>query len=203
MSKRHTRDDLDRFHDYGIYIPTRTIYMGSETSDDDGEAGTDFMMAERLVKNLHMLDTISQEPITIIMNNLGGDVFHGMSIYDAIKSCRSVVKIYATGYVMSMGSLILQAGDERVMSPNAVMMLHHGYDAQNNHAKTVRSWVKFGERYDEILNNIYLDKIKEKNPDFTMRRLDKDMDFDKILTAQEAVALGLADSVAGEDAKDE
>lgn len=200
MSKRPNRDDLDRFHDYGIYVPTRTIYMGSESSDDDGETGTDFMMAERVIKNLHMLDSMNQEPITIIMNNLGGDVFHGMAIFDAISICRSYVTVQATGYVMSMGSLILQAADERVLSPNAVMMIHHGYESQNNHVKTVRNWVKFGERYDkEVLNNIYLSRIKEKHPDFSMAKLDKLLNFDTILTSQETVGYGLADKILGAD----
>jgi len=200
MSKRPNRDDLDRFHDYGIYVPTRTVYIGSESADENGETGTDFMMAERVIKNLHMLDSMNQEPITIIMNNLGGDVFHGMAIYDAIRKCKSHVTIHATGYVMSMGSLILQAADERVMSPNAVMMIHHGYDSQSNHVKVVRNWVKFGERFDkEVVNNIYLSRIQQRHPDFTMAKLDKLLNFDTILTAQEAVSYGLANRVLGDE----
>lgn len=201
---KYSRDDLDRFHDYGIHIPTRTIYMGSETSSEfDGESGVDFLMAERIVKNLHILDAMGDQPITIIMNNVGGDVYHGMAIYDAIKACRNKVIIHGMGNVMSMATLILQAGDERILSPHAVFMIHHGYDRKDGHVKTVRSWIKFGERFDEILNLIYLDRIRQKKPQFTMKKLDKLLDFDTILTAQEAVNLGLADSVQGEGSTDE
>jgi ATP-dependent protease ClpP protease subunit len=196
MSKRLNRDDIDKMHDYGLYVPTRTIYMGSEEVDMEiGESGTDAAMAERVIKNLHILDNAASEPITIIMNNLGGYVFHGMAIYDAIKKCRSHITIIGTGQVMSMGSLILQAADKRVLTPSAVMMIHHGYDHHDNHIKTIRNWVKFGEKFDEILNDIYFKKIKEKNSDFNRKKLDKLLDFDTILLASEAVSLGLADEI--------
>lgn len=203
MSRRNTRDDIDRLHDYGIHVPTRTIYIGSENYSEDGESGTDFLMAERVIKNLHALEATSQEPITIIMNNLGGDVIHGMSIYDAIRDCSSEITIKATGYVMSMGSIIFQAGDERLLSPNAVVMIHHGYDSQSNHVKTVRNWVEFGKKYDAVLNQIYLEKIREKHSNFSMSKLEKLLDFDTILFAHEAVELGLADGVYGEEKEED
>src|SRR5688572_25841186 len=108
MSKRHTRDDIDKFHDYNIYIPTRTLYMGSEYTDDTGESGVDALMASRFLKNLSILEAINQEPITIIMNNPGGDWFHGVAIYDAIKAAKSHVTIKVLGMAMSMGAVILQ-----------------------------------------------------------------------------------------------
>ncbi len=197
------KDDIDRLHEHGIYSPSRTIYIGSEYVDNEGETGTDAKMAERAVKNLLILDNASDAPITIIMNNLGGDVFHGMAIYDAIKKCRSHVTVKATGYVMSMGSLILQAADSRVLTPHAVMMIHHGYDNQSNHVKTIRNWVEFGKKYDKILNQIYLGKIREKHPEFKEARLDKMLDFDTLLLAREAVDLGLADSIEGDDPNEE
>lgn len=196
MSQRFAKDDIDRLHDYGIHVPTRTLYMGSEEIDLDGnESGTDSGMAQKLIKNLHILDNQSEAEITIIMNNPGGDVFHGMAIYDAIKRCRSHVTIKAYGYVMSMGSLILQAADRRVLSEHAVVMLHHGHESQSDHVKSVRNWVEFGKKYDKLLNQIFLKKMQEKDKNFTIKRLDKLLDFDTILLSTEAVELGLADEV--------
>lgn len=201
---RQTRDDIDRFQEYGIHVPTRTIYMGSELVDDEGgENGVDALMAERATKNLHTLDSASQDPITIILNSPGGLVFHGMAIYGAIMSCRSHVKIIVRGQASSMGSLILQAADERILDPYSIVMIHHGSDGYDaNHTKNVRKWVDFGKRYDKVLNEIYLERIKEKHPDFSTSKLDKLLDFDTILTAREAVDLGLADSVLGDEAQD-
>lgn len=197
MGRRPSLDNLDRFHDNNLFVPTRTIYIGSEeNSIEDGESGTDGAMAERVIKNLHILESISNDPINIIMNNIGGDVFHGMAIYDAIRACNSRVIIKATGYVMSMGSIIFQAGDERILTPHSVMMIHHGYDSHDNHVKTVRNWVEFGKKFDEVIVQIYLDKIREKNPNFKRNKLDNLLDFDTLLFPEDAVKLGLADKVA-------
>lgn len=209
MSKRTAKDDVGIFHDYGVHLPSRTIYVGSENSSDCAtetgeEAGVDHAMAERLIKNLHALDVISQEPITVIMNNPGGFVFHGMAIFSAIKATKSKVRIIVRGQASSMGSLIFQAADERIMSPHAIMMIHHGTDGYESiHTKNVRKWVDFGKKYDKLLNEIYLAKIREKHPLFSMTKLDRLMDFDTILTAREAVDLGLADAVEEPAAKDE
>lgn len=199
MAKRVNRDDVDKFHDYSIYIPTRTIYMGSEDfSIDLGESGTDGLMAERVIKNLAILESMSKEPITILMNNIGGDEYHGFATYDAIRACQSPVTIQVMGHAMSMGSIILQAADERIMAPTSRQMIHYGTWGINDHAKTSRKWSDEGVKIDEWMENMYIAKIKEKHPDFTLKKLQKMLNFDTFLTAEESVKLGLADKVLGE-----
>ncbi len=196
MAKKPARDDLDRFHDYSIYLPSRTIYMGSEEHHiEHGESGTDGAMAERLIKNLHILDTLSNEPINISMNNLGGDVNHGLAIYDAIRACRSHVVITAYGYAMSMGSIILQAADERIMSPQASQMVHYGSMFVDKEAKTTYKIVAENKRIDLWMEQMYLEKIREKQPKFAVRRFREMLTNDTFLTAEESVELGLCDSI--------
>jgi ATP-dependent Clp protease, protease subunit len=200
MSKRLNRDDIDKWHDSGIYIPTRHIYIGSEQSDDDmNESGCDYLMAERAVKNLHVLESLSKEPITILMNNVGGDEYHGFAIYDAIRLCESHVTIKVLGHAMSMGSIILQAADERLMSETSRQMIHYGTWGIHDHAKTTQKWAKEGEKIDKWMEQMYLAKMKEKNPHFTLARLQRMLDHDTFLTAKESVECGLADKVLGEE----
>lgn len=200
MSKRNIRDDIDKFHDYSIYIPTRTLFMGSEeNSNEHGESGTDGAMAERMVKNLHLLETIGKDPITILMNNIGGDEYHGFAIYDAIKDCESHVIVKVYGHAMSMGSIILQAADERIMAPTSRQMIHYGTWGVHDHAKTSRKWSDEGVKIDEWMENMYLEKIKVKHPDFSLAKLKKMLDHDTFLTARDSVNLGLADKVLGEE----
>jgi ATP-dependent Clp protease protease subunit len=202
MSKRMNRDDVDKFHEYKLYIPTRTIYMGSEDHDPEyGESGCDGAMAAQLIKNLHILESMSQEPITIIMNNTGGDEYHGFAIYDAIRECKSQVIIKVMGHAMSMGSIILQAADVRVMAPTSRQMIHYGTWGVNDHAKTTQKWAQEGLKIDKWMETMYLDRIKEKQPLYTIARLKGLLDHDTFLTAQESVDLGLADKVSGEDVK--
>jgi ATP-dependent Clp protease, protease subunit len=201
MSKRVNRDDIDKFHDYSLYIPGRTIYMGSEHINDDdfSESGVEATMAERQIKNLHILDIASDEPITIIMNNPGGDVNHGLAIYDAIRACRSRIIIKVFGHAMSMGSIILQAADERIMSENSSQMIHYGAFAVDKHSKTGYKIVDEFKRIDKWMEKMYLDKIKEKQPHFTLARLQRMLDHDTFLSAKESVELGLADKILGEE----
>ena len=196
---RANRDDMCKFHDYSLYVPTRTLYMGSEFSDDDSESGVDSGMAARQIKNLHILDSINNDTITIILNNPGGDVNHGLAIYDAIKACKSPVTVKVFGLAASMASIILQASNERIMAPNAVQMVHYGHMGIDQHQKTVYKHVDEAKRIDKWMEKMYLERIKEKQPLFTLSRLQRMLDHDTFLTAQASVDLGLADKVLGEE----
>jgi ATP-dependent protease ClpP protease subunit len=201
---RNIRDDIDKLHDYGIYLPTRTLYMGSETSDlEEGESGTDSKMAEKLIKNLHILDSKNAEPIIIIANNVGGDEYHTFAIIDAIRKCRSHVTVEVYGHAMSAGSLILQAADKRLMGKNAVQMIHYGTWGVHDHAKTAQKWAKEGERIDQWMEQWYMKKIREKHPDFKLKKLKEMLDHDTFLTARQSVDLGLADGIVGEESSHE
>jgi ATP-dependent protease ClpP protease subunit len=194
---RMIKDDVDRFHDYSIHVPSRTIFMGTEnlSENDFEESGVDTSMAERQIKNLHLLDSISKEEITILMNNIGGDPIHGMAIYDAIKACQSHITIKVFGHAMSMGSVILQAADERIMAPNSRFMFHYGTFAINKESKSAYNWADENKKYDHWMENLFLMKIQQKHPAFTLKKLQKMLDFDTILTPEETIALGLADRI--------
>lgn len=199
MSKRHTRDDIDKFHDYSVYIPTRTIYVGSVNCDDDGESGVDSAMADRLLKNLSILEAMSAEPITIIMNNPGGDWYHGIAIYDAVKNSKCHITMKILGHAMSMGAIILQAADERIISPNSRFMIHYGYmGMDSNHPKIFQKWSDESKKLDKDMERLLLARIHEKHPTFPLGKLQKMLNFDTILSASETIQLGLADKVLGE-----
>lgn len=191
-------DDITKFFEYGLYIPNRHLYLGSIGFDGEGESGTDFAMAEYAIKGLHVLDSLAPDgskPITIIMNNIGGDEYHCLAIYDAIMACRNHVTMIGTGYVMSAGSIIFQAADERVLTPNARMMIHYGTWGYHDHPKITYAWAEEGKKMDQAMRNIYLERIREKHPDFLEEELDAKLNFDTILNPYEAVDLGLADRV--------
>ena len=157
------RENIDRWFEHNLDVDNRTLYMGSmDTSPEGDESGVDTFMAEYFIKGMHVLQSKNQNEITILMNNPGGDPWHGMAIYDAIKMspCPCTVKVY--GYAMSMGSIILQAADHRVMMPNSKFMIHYGYSTHDNHALIVRKWVEEEKRLDRQMEDIYLDMMLEK-----------------------------------------
>ena len=196
-SRSNHKNEFAVWHEYDVLFGDNTIYMGSHGDDyGEGESGVDYAMAERLIKNLHILDKrIHDDGITIKMNNVGGDIYHGLAIYDAIITCQNKIRIIAYGHAMSMGSFILQAADERVMSPNARMMIHYGQGGVYGHMKDVYRHTEELKALDKIINSVYLSKIKEVKPRFTMKKLEETMNFDWFLSPSDAIAHGLCDKI--------
>lgn len=198
MTKR--KDDIDRFYEYDIELSSRLLYMGSAGEDAYGEeTGTDYRMAERMVKGLAVLDMQApngDKPITIIMNNPGGDYYNGLAIYDAIDTCRNFVRVLVYGRAQSMGTIILQAADERILSPRSSFMIHYGQCGSGmQHSKDFIKWADEEKRNIAEMENIYLERIREKHPKFSRKKLEQLMMFDKFMTAEEATDLGLATKV--------
>lgn len=192
------KDEIDRLFDYDIYLTTRTIIMRSHSVDENGESGTDAEMAQRVIKGLHILDSAApngDKPITIIMNNPGGDEYDGLGIYDAIKACKNHVTIIVYGKAMSMGGIILQAADKRIMSSNARFMMHYGTFSIDANAQDAYKWVEENKKIDLWMEELFLEKMQEKDPSMTLTKLREMLKADFIVIAKEAVRLGLADEI--------
>jgi ATP-dependent Clp endopeptidase proteolytic subunit ClpP len=186
MPKFH-KESIDRFFDYDIHPESRTIYIGDVM---DGEVGP--ALAERVIKALHLLQVQSKESaIKVILNSKGGDWYDGIAIYDAIKACPCHVTIEVFGAAMSMGSIILQAADERIMHPNATLMIHDGSDYFEGHARNMEAWAKQSALLRKRMYEIY-SEVSGKPASFW----EKKCLVDYVLTATEAVEQGLADKVA-------
>ena len=183
------RDDIDKFFNYGVSVPTKTLYMGEPD-------GTEHTMAEKVIKGLIILDAKARsKKLTIIMNNIGGDEHHGLAMYDAIKACKSPTVTKVFGHAMSMGAWILQASDRRLMARNATMLLHYGTFGYEGHAKDFDRWSTENKRLCKLMEDHFLERIKEKHPRYTREALQELIRFDRFLTATEAEDLGLVDKV--------
>lgn len=187
---RLAKESIDRFFDYDIHIESRTIWIG-----DSKDSGVDERTSEFAVKALHMLANSSAEKeIAIYLNSFGGCWFNGMAIYDAIKNSPCPVTCYVIGSAMSMGSIILQAADQRVIYPNATMMVHDGYETRiDDIPRTFQNWAEYSKRTQKVMYDIYAAR-SGKPASFWRKKCSADM----ILTAQESKALGLVDSIYGE-----
>lgn len=186
MSTIIKTDELTQFHEHGIYTPARLIELSGEIDDDN---------ANEFIRNIRILDYMSDEDIKILVNTIGGEVHSGLAIYDAIKECDSKVVAHVVGACWSIGAVILQAADERIMSPNATLMIHIGTDGHSeDHAMTIERWIEEHKKIEDISQDILLDRIKEKQPKFTRSKLQKLLMFDTIYRVDEAIEMGLADS---------
>lgn len=184
MAKKFTHDDVDKFFEYGLDIPNRTVYLGEASYDEDGGGnGVDFLMAERFIKALHILDKAApagDKPIIIIANNPGGSWYHGMAMFGAMESCKNHVTIKMYGHAMSMGSIIPQAADERLIDKRCRFMIHYGYDGGNGHSKLFEKWADEGKIVNYEMENIYLDKMLEKDEE--MREQGEDFYLETVMS---------------------
>ncbi len=176
----------DQAHTTGLYLPTRTMFL-------TGEVGIE--MYENVITNLHILDT-QPGTVKIYINSGGGDVTQAWAIYDAIRAMKCMVRCVVFGEASSAASLILQAGDDRILTPNSEMMIHVGEEGyEQNHPKNVENWFMRSREVEEKMKDVYLKRIKEKKPRFTKKKFEELWMFDKILKPKESVALGLADKI--------
>ncbi len=194
---RYHKDDIDKYFDYNIFVPQRILYLGSKSYlDDQEESGTDHEMFEYFFKGLTFLEFSSAEkPIIVHMNNLGGDWYHGMAIFNAIRACRCHITIVALGHCMSMGSIIFQAGDTRIIAQDCTMMIHDGTETLMGTPKSVENWAKHSKDVRKRMYDIYYKRMKSKKPRITLKKIEEMCSHDTILSADEAVSLGLADSI--------
>ncbi len=133
-----------------------------------------------------------KKEISMYINSPGGVVTSGMAIYDTMQFIRPAVSTLCTGQAASMGSLLLCAGDKdmRFALPNARIMLHQpsgGFQGQvsdiERHAEDI---VKMKRR----LNETY---AKHTGQDYDV--IEKTLDRDHFMTAEESREFGLIDQV--------
>lgn len=135
-------------------------------------------------------------PITININSPGGSVTHGLALYDTIQRLRRnghEVTVRGSGLVASMASVLLQAGDVRIMDKRAKLLLHEG-------STTLRGDMTAGEMEDtqfftKVLRDDILD-IYVSRSNMTKRQIEsKWKRRDWLLTADEALKYGFVDRV--------
>ena len=192
----YAREDIDRWFDYSYLSTKRLVYVSShdaEMESGDGESGTDCQMSEFLIKAMTHLNSISNKPIVIHMNNVGGNWFHGMSIYDIIRASQSHVYGVCWGHAMSMGSIIIQACDSRIVAPHCTFMIHDGFETLNGTCKAVEAWAKYTTKLRKKMYEIYFSRMKLAKPRITIQKIEKLCSHDTIYTADEAVNQGLVD----------
>ncbi|MBA9082424.1 MULTISPECIES: ATP-dependent Clp endopeptidase proteolytic subunit ClpP [Bartonella] len=133
-----------------------------------------------------------KKEISLYINSPGGVVTSGMAIYDTMQFIRPPVSTLCMGQAASMGSLLLTAGAKghRFSLPNARIMVHQpsgGFQGQvsdiERHAQDI---IKMKQR----LNEIY---VQHTGQDYEI--IEKTLDRDHFMTAEESKNFGLIDDV--------
>ena len=125
--------------------------------DEIGPANfwVDTVDAKSLVKDLQELDV---DTIDIRLNSPGGDVFDGVAIYNALRDHPAKVRVKVDGFAASIASVIMLAGDERVIGQGAQVMIHDPWGFSMGGAADMRKYADLLDGIRESIVDIYTDR---------------------------------------------
>ena len=172
---------------YDIYsrlLNDRIIVLSDEVND----ATASLVVAQMLF--LESQD--SEKDISFYINSPGGSVTAGMAIYDTMQYIKCDVSTICMGMAASMGAFLFSAGTKgkRYILPNAEVMIHQPLGGAKGQATEILIAADHIKRTKERLN-----KILAENTGKTIEEIYVDTERDNWLTAEEAVAYGLADKI--------
>ncbi len=143
-----------------------------------------------------------KKDIGIYINSPGGYVTAGLAIYDTMQYIRCPISTLCIGQAASMGSLLLAAGDKgnRIALPNSRVMVHQPSGGYRGVATDIERHAEEILDLKKRLNNIY---VKHTGQDY--ETIERKLDRDTFMTAEDAKEFGIVDTVyerraeAGED----
>ena len=172
---------------YDIYsrlLKDRIIFLGEEVTDVSANlvvAQMLFLEAEDPGKDIHFY-----------INSPGGSVSAGFAIYDTMQYIKCDVSTICIGMAASMGAFLLSGGakGKRLALPNAEIMIHQPSGGARGQETEIRI---VAENILKTRNK--LNEILAANTGKSVEEISRDTERDTYMTAQEAVAYGLIDSV--------
>ncbi len=172
---------------YDIYsrlLKDRIIFLGSAIDDS---------VANTVIAQLLFLENQDPEKdVKLYINSPGGSVTAGMAIYDTMQFIKPDVSTICIGMAASMGSVLLAAGakGKRLVLPNSEVMIHQVLGGTQGQASDIQIHAERIIKMKKRLNEILASHCGQ-----TFEKVEADADRDYFMSAEEAVAYGLADRV--------
>jgi len=182
VEKSH--DGERAFDIYSRLLKDRIIFLGEEVN----EHTANIVVAQLL----YLAYEDPKKDIKLYINSPGGSVYDGLAIYDTIQHIAPDVQTIGIGLQASMGAFLLSSGTKgkRYALPNARVMIHQPSSGTQGKITdqeiTLREGIYLKKRLNEILAGNTGQKIT---------RIEKDVDRDFWMSAEEAKAYGLIDEV--------
>lgn len=172
---------------YDIYsrlLKERIVFLGGPIDSD---------VANLVVAQLLFL--ASEDPkkdISFYINSPGGHVSAGLAILDTMNHIQPAVSTVCVGMAASMAAVLLSAGEKgkRFALPNAEVMIHQPHGGAEGQAADIEITAKQILKLRERLN-----KILAKNTGQKLEKIEKDVDRDFFMDAEESVKYGIIDKV--------
>lgn len=172
---------------YDIYsrlLKERVVFMGTQVTPETANVV--------IAQLLHLAYEDPKKDIKLYINSPGGSVYDGLAIIDTMNYIEPDVQTIGIGLQASMGAMLLSAGakGKRYCLPNARIMIHQPSSGTEG---------KITDQEIALKEGIYLKKvlidIMAKNTGKDAKTIEKDMDRDNWMSAEEAQKYGIIDEV--------
>ena len=162
----------------------RIVFLGAPINDD---------VANIVIAQLLFLDADNPErDIFLYINSPGGVISSGMAIYDTMQFLRAPVNTICMGMAASMGSFLLASGStgKRRALPHARIMIHQPSAGYQGTAADIEIQAKEVIYLRDQLNHLFAEHTGQ-----SIEKIEKDIDRDRFMSAEEAKEYGLIDDV--------
>jgi ATP-dependent Clp protease protease subunit len=169
---------------YSLLLKERIIFLGTGIEDH---------VANVIVAQLLFLNHEDPEKeIQMYINSPGGVIYAGLAIYDTMQMITNPISTVAVGVTASFGTVLLTAGTKgrRFALPNATIHMHQPLGGAQGQATDIEIQAKQILRLKALLNG-----VMAKHTGQPLEVIERDLDRDYYLDAQQAVAYGLVDQV--------
>ncbi len=161
------------------FIKTRQILLSGEINKD---------LADKIVKQLLILEADSLESITMFIDSPGGDVDAGFAIFDMIRFIKAPVKLVGMGLIASAAALVILAvpKERRYGLPNSHYLIHQPMSGMKGVATDIEIHAQEMAKTRNKLN-----KIISEATGVDLNKVTADTDRDYWLDADEALSYGI------------
>jgi len=179
------------FDIFSRLLRERIVFITGEVEDH---------MASLIVAQLLFLESENSQDISMYINSPGGVVTAGMAIHDTMQYIKPKIRTVCVGQAASMGSFLLAAGEPgmRVALPNARIMVHQPSGGARGMASDIEIQAREILRIRARMNELYV-----KYTGRSLTDIEKALDRDTFLEADEALKFGIVDKVFAHRPKDE
>lgn len=172
------------FDIYSRLLKERIIFLGTDVNSHTAN-----LVVAQL---LHLQNEDPKADIMLYINSPGGSVYDGMAIYDTIQHIKNDVSTVGIGLQASMGAFLLSSGTKgkRFILPHARVMIHQPSAGTRGKVTDMEIDLKQSLELRKELN-----EILAKNTGQKLSKIEKDVDRDYWMTAEDAVKYGIADKI--------
>lgn len=140
------------------------------------------------------LRRIGEQPVSVVINSPGGDMFEGLAIYNILREHKARITVKIVGIAASAASVIAMAGDEIQISRAGFLMIHNAWVIAGGNRHDMREVADWLEPFDQAMTGVYAARSGQSDADIATM-----MDAETYLNGQQAIDKGLADVLLSRD----